>query len=716
MINWKYYFPFLFLIIGVSAFIHFSWLPNYIDNEHDEVLKQEQEYLSLLGITLLPSLISGDLAEVKGNLDQVLKSSHGLKSIELYSQNNVRMYPITSSTDKSSPQVTKVTFVISQDGYEYGRLIASIDMAAIIQQKVANIYKLEILLIGVLLIFVVISIYLQHRWVGKPVQELMIATSDVARGNYDKKLPRNVSGDMLEFVTSFDQMRTILKSRSDKIARQQDVEHAVQEVQSFFVGSQSTNKVFNSVLAMVLDMTKSKFGFIGEIEYDEKKQPFLRTFALTNIAWDVESRLLFEKSIDDSITFTNTQSLFGRVMVNGQPYISLDPENDEYSAGIPPGHPPLNSFFGIPLYNRQMKLVGMVGVANGSEDYSDDLYEELNILWLAIGNLIDAHREQAALTNSEQNLRAVVDNAVEGIITIDCHGIVQTFNPAAESMFGYNANEVVSKNIKMLMPDEFSKHHDQFLSTYLGGGKPKVIGVGRDVIGLRKNGETFPMELSVAEVRSGSERSFTGIVRDITERKQKEKELIQAREELSEANTKLEEKARTDGLTRISNRRHFDETLLSEFSRATRQRYTISLILLDIDHFKNYNDYYGHIEGDRCLTKVAQALQSLFQRSGEVVARYGGEEFAVILPHTDCEAATKMAEAIIDRVNNLSLEHAASKTADIVTVSVGVSSLYPLKGVPSTELVKKADEALYNAKANGRNQVVSLRIDPQLDD
>lgn len=715
MFNWKYYFPFLFLIVGLSAFIHFSWLPNYIGNEREDVLTQEKEFLSLLGTTLVPSLISGDLAEVKGNLDQVLKKSRDFKSIELYSSKNIRIYPLTSVSDKNKDSISQVTFVIAQDGYEYGKLVAFIDLEEIINKKVTDIYKLEVLLISVLVIFVLISMYLQHRWVRKPVQDLMVATSDVARGDYDIELPKNVSGDMLEFVTSFDQMRVILKSRSQKIARQQAIEHAVQEVQSFLVGSQSTNKVFNSVLAVVLNMTKSKFGFIGEIEYDEQKQPFLKTFALTNIAWDVESRFLFEKSIDESITFTNTQSLFGKVMVSGQPYICLDPVNDEYASGLPPGHPPLDSFLGIPLYNRQMRLVGMVGVANGSEPYSDELYDELNILWQAVGNLIDAHREQAALTKSEEKLRAVVDNAVEGIITINAHGIVQSFNTAAELMFGYSANEVIGKNIKMLMPEEFSTHHDQFISTYLGGGKPKIIGIGRDVIGLRNNGETFPMELSVAEVKSGSERSFTGIVRDITERKQKEAELVQAREELSDANTKLEEKARTDGLTGISNRRYFDETLLNEFSRATRQKYSISLILLDIDHFKKYNDHYGHIEGDNCLTQVAHTLQSLFQRSGEVVARYGGEEFAIILPHTDCEAAAKMGEAIIENINNLKLEHVASTTAKIVTVSVGVSCVFPLKDISSTDLVKKADEALYEAKGNGRNQVVSLRIAPQLD-
>jgi len=134
---------------------------------------------------------------------------------------------------------------------------------------------------------------------------------------------------------------------------------------------------------------------------------------------------------------------------------------------------------------------------------------------------------EMALHDSEERLRAILQTAVEGIITIDERGIIESVNPAARKLFGYAQEEIVGRNVSMLMPEPYTSEHDHYLANYMRTGKGKIIGVGREVVGRRKNGSVFPMDLSVGEVRLGGERFFTGIVRDITERKRLEREVLE---------------------------------------------------------------------------------------------------------------------------------------------------------------------------------------------
>ena len=145
-------------------------------------------------------------------------------------------------------------------------------------------------------------------------------------------------------------------------------------------------------------------------------------------------------------------------------------------------------------------------------------------------NAQDEHREQTLITLEEtaSHYKAILKTTVDAIITIDSHGIVQTFNSAAEKIFGYRAEEVIGNNVKMLMPKPYRSEHDGYLGRYLETGVPKIIGLGRQVTGLRKDGTEFPMDLAVSEVPLKDKRLFTGIVRDITERKRLEEQLVQS--------------------------------------------------------------------------------------------------------------------------------------------------------------------------------------------
>ena len=176
-----------------------------------------------------------------------------------------------------------------------------------------------------------------------------------------------------------------------------------------------------------------------------------------------------------------------------------------------------------------------------------------------------------------------------------------------------------------------------------------------------------------------------------------------------EAQAELERLATRDGLTSVANRRCFDQTLNIEWRRATRESRTLSLLMIDVDYFKYYNDTYGHQGGDECLRRVAAAMSGVVMRSSDAVARYGGEEFVILLPATDPEGACLVAERIRAAVEKLAMPHAKSEVADHVTVSIGVASIIvTTEGLP-TQLIGFADEALYRAKHEGRNRVVMAR-------
>lgn len=176
--------------------------------------------------------------------------------------------------------------------------------------------------------------------------------------------------------------------------------------------------------------------------------------------------------------------------------------------------------------------------------------------------------------------------------------------------------------------------------------------------------------------------------------------------ELEAVNRRLEELSMTDGLTGLANRRKFDMQWDAEWQRASRQGLPLAIAMLDVDHFKAYNDHYGHQMGDMCLKLVAQAVGSAVQRSGELVARYGGEEFAVILPGLRAAEAVAAMERVRSQLQALDLPHATATVAGVVTVSVGVASAVPQAGENSASLVQRADAAMYQAKHLGRNQVV----------
>ena len=176
--------------------------------------------------------------------------------------------------------------------------------------------------------------------------------------------------------------------------------------------------------------------------------------------------------------------------------------------------------------------------------------------------------------------------------------------------------------------------------------------------------------------------------------------------DLASANRELEKLSRQDGLTGIANRRYFDSYLVTEVRRGARERQSLSLILSDVDHFKAFNDCYGHQAGDDCLRRVAAALSSAGRRPADLAARYGGEEFAMVLPATALDGAVDVAQAVSRVIEGLAIPHARSAVDPKVTLSQGIVALIPEKETSSEDLIQRADQALYLAKQQGRNRYV----------
>ncbi|ERT09697.1 diguanylate cyclase domain protein [Lyngbya aestuarii BL J] len=278
-------------------------------------------------------------------------------------------------------------------------------------------------------------------------------------------------------------------------------------------------------------------------------------------------------------------------------------------------------------------------------------------------------------------------------------------NQAFEKITGYSASEVFGKNCRFLQGEDRDQPNLDIIRNALKNEKDCLV-IMRN---YRKDGTLFWNEVSISPVRDagGNITHYIGIQTDITERQR-----IQTA--LEEANKKLQYLANIDGLTQIANRRSFDETLNREWCRATREQQPLSLILCDVDYFKAYNDYYGHLQGDECLIQVAQAISQVVRRPADLVARYGGEEFVVILPNTDGSGAVQVAQLIQEQIRQLQSPHVKSDVSPYITLSLGISSIIPSCKMSSEQLVNAADRALYQAKQQGRNQIIiNTNINPK---
>ncbi len=302
-------------------------------------------------------------------------------------------------------------------------------------------------------------------------------------------------------------------------------------------------------------------------------------------------------------------------------------------------------------------------------------------------------------TSSDSLYRTLVEQSTDVVSKHDLSGRILYISPSCRNLLGYEPEELIGMNICDLI-------HPEDLTKIPGFMSPLVTAPNLPLISYRirkKNGGYVWFETSgrIAD-EHGSENGQTVVCisRDVSSRKQTEQQLMKTNELLQKISS-------IDALTGLANRRFFDERFAKEWRHAMRFSTPLSVILLDIDYFKRYNDTYGHHDGDACLQYVAEAMRRAAKRPGDMIARYGGEEFVIVLPVTDGRGALHVAERMRSEVELLRIPHRRSAVSSFVTASLGVATMVPARDVSPRELIIRADKALYRAKQEGRNRAIA---------
>jgi diguanylate cyclase (GGDEF)-like protein/PAS domain S-box-containing protein len=304
--------------------------------------------------------------------------------------------------------------------------------------------------------------------------------------------------------------------------------------------------------------------------------------------------------------------------------------------------------------------------------------------------------------------RAAIEASPSAMVVTDPDGTVAIANREAERLFGADPGSLLGRPIEALLPETSQDSHAAYRMRYVTEPAPRPMGALRDLRARRQNdGAVFPVEVGLNPVKTSSGLFVVCAITDLTERKREEERLAQHAAALQAANERLVELATTDSLTSLWNRRAFLDQLDIQLEQAVRSAHPMSVLILDVDHFKPYNDEYGHLAGDEILRTAARLLRDRARRS-DYVARIGGEEFGVILHEANRDGALKLAEQLRVAVE------AAQWPRRRITISVGAATVafpapVPRPASPGRTLVlSAADRALYYSKQQGRNRVTHI--------
>lgn len=344
-----------------------------------------------------------------------------------------------------------------------------------------------------------------------------------------------------------------------------------------------------------------------------------------------------------------------------------------------------------PLKNQQDEVTGVLNVS-----YDVTKWHELNRkLEHENQNRISSEKELGRQNNL---IRTVFNSTPDPLGFIDDKGNFVSGNEPFAKMFGFTSDELLGKHLTEVLSEEQLEQHQLQNRQILEDGKP----IRYEELVYLDDGHQIWYEVIKGPYFDdvSGERGIIFITRDVTERKATE-------QQLADAIMQLQELSFIDSLTQVANRRSFDEKLLQLWLTHRREGVELSLLLLDIDCFKQYNDNYGHQQGDEALRQVAKLISRSVKRGSDLVARYGGEEFAILLPNTGCEGAKQIAETVLRNMKEAEIPHEFSDVSDFVSVSIGVASVIPQQGVDYGELVRVADLQLYRAKHQGKARYCS---------
>ncbi|MEK3993138.1 sensor domain-containing diguanylate cyclase [Robertmurraya sp. FSL R5-0851] len=342
-------------------------------------------------------------------------------------------------------------------------------------------------------------------------------------------------------------------------------------------------------------------------------------------------------------------------------------------------------FFMITLFIIKKELY--IGILFKKQNFIDRTKDRIPF---SIKNKADYEKKYLDTHKDLQNLKFALDEA-NLVQIVDKHANIMYANDQFCSLSGYTFDELKGNNMRMLNINYHSKEFFQELWATVSQGK---VWKG-EMRNKAKNGSYFWVNTTIVPFLDKDNKPVEYIVirNNITQSKENEE--------------KLEYLSNVDGLTSLYNRRYFDNMLDYYWNTLYQTKDYLSVIIFDVDYFKYYNDYYGHLMGDQCLIDISNRVKELLWEYEVVCARYGGEEFAILLPYKDLHESSMIAEMIRIAICQLQIPHKTSKRNDFVTMSFGVASIIPSSNIFPKELLKLADTALYSAKGNGRNRVVN---------
>ncbi len=318
------------------------------------------------------------------------------------------------------------------------------------------------------------------------------------------------------------------------------------------------------------------------------------------------------------------------------------------------------------------------------------------LLYIVEVLITEARGLQNDLLGSERRFRLLAEASSDVIVLTDLQGKRRYVSPAAKNLVGWTPDQIVGGSFHDLVHPEDVPRLELLFDDCLRGA-PRAL----EYRFRKADGSYVWLEINphlYLNPDTGEPAGFVSVARDISLRKAEEERRRRTFET-------VEQMAISDSLTGIANRRHFDAVFEREWMRAARDGTNLSLLLIDVDRFKPYNDVYGHLTGDECLRQVVAALKPLISRPSDLLARYGGEEFVVVLPNTDASGARQMAEWLRMAVEQCRLPHPGNPPHAVITLSVGCATMIPQEELTHLDLLEAADGALYRAKSSGRNSV-----------
>lgn len=505
------------------------------------------------------------------------------------------------------------------------------------------------------------------------------------------------------------------------------------ELQELFITSGITRDWWDAALARIIHLSGTEYGFIGRVEVSEETgQPVLHSLAVTDIAWNDVTRKLYDDFAEDGLVFTNLDTLFGVTVAGGGTVIANDPATDPRSGGLPPGHPPMYTYMGIPI-NDGDDLLGMIGLANRDGGFSPALERALQPLVSTLAQQLGralADSEVAEVTRAAGRLEHEVSNLSRA--QVERRAFTEAADVVLEAQSVAAALEVIERAITEQVPTArtrlFVVDPDQqdVLVRASAVGEPEVA-VGECVAlqsgrlrvtrpGLELGGcNHVPVDdtATVCAPVSTAMESFGLLVVGIGEMHELGDDDTRARlDVLAEgvdalagalAQVALREhlvsEALVDPLTRLANRRGLAQAVERRMARTDLDARPFGLILADLDDFKDVNDRLGHLGGDGVLEAVGTALGAAV-RDDDLVARLGGDEFAVLVSTGDHDTLVAAAERVRDAINGVRADGAGSLGASVGAVLVGWG-----RDATWSAAYAIADRALYEAKSAGKNQV-----------